>query len=344
MSLTLFDRASAKTRLLLVVTAVPLLLMLMLASGCYFIVGPSERAYMVRLGQVTTTVPFGSGFYLKWPVIDHVDHLKVAKDTIQTPDTTFFTKDTQSVTMALGVTFDVPDAAVYSLLYQTGAAGNRDFDSNIIKIVLDRVRSVVSKYSISDVAGPEREQVMAIVKQVVSSEMAEVFQIHVVDVQIPVFKPSEVYMHGVEQAVQIRNAQLQAQLERDKARTEAETLQVRTTAQANAQIEQARGQKEAAIHGAEADAARTRLNGEAQAAALLAQAQATAKAIELKGKADAAAIAAKIEAAGGSDPYVRQLQAEAMQNWKGEVPQMTLGSSGMSSVVPIMQIPVPPPK
>jgi regulator of protease activity HflC (stomatin/prohibitin superfamily) len=225
MSLTLFDRASAKTRLLLVATAVPLLLMLMLASGCYFIVGPSERAYVVRLGQVTTTVPFGSGFYLKWPVIDHIDHLKVAKDTIQTPDTTFFTKDTQSVTMALGVTFDVPDAAVYNLLYQTGAAGNRDFDSNIIKIVLDRVRSVVSKYSISDVAGPEREQVMA-----------------------------------------------------------------------------------------------------------------------LKGKADAAAIAAKIEAAGGSDPYVRQLQAEAMQNWKGDVPQMTLGSGGMSSVVPIMQIPVPPPK
>ncbi len=307
----------------------------------YFIVGPSERAFVVRLGHVTTPKPYASGWYFKAPLIDGVDHLKVSKDTLQTPDTTFFTRDTQAITLALGITYDVPDDAVYNLLYQTGNAGNRDIDSNISKIVIDRVRSIIAKYDIAQVAGPEREQVMGVVKSAISDETRQVFGIHVVDVQIPVFKPSEVFMQSVERAVKIRADQLAAQLERDKARTEAETLQVRATAQANAAIEQARGQKEAAIHAAEADAAKVRLNGEAQAASQLAQAEAGAKSIELKGNADAMAIGAKIKAAGGPDFYIRQLQAEAMLNWKGEVPTMSFGAGGTQPVLPLMQIPVP---
>jgi regulator of protease activity HflC (stomatin/prohibitin superfamily) len=280
---------------------------------------------------------------MKAPFIDQVDRIKVAKDTLQTPDTTFFTKDTQSIAMALGITYDVPDSAVYNLLYQTGNAGNHDIDNNITKIIIDRVRSILSKYSISDVAGPEREQVMAAVKAAVSDETGQIFGIHVVDVQIPVFRPSEAYMRGIEQAVQIRNAQLQAQLNRDKARTEAETLQINTTAQANAQIEQARGQKEASIHAAEAEAAKIRLNGDAVAAAQLAQAQAAARSIQLRGDAEASAIAAKIQASGGTDSYIRQLQAQAMLNWKGDgalVPQMVVGGA-TAPVMPFMQIPIP---
>lgn len=335
------DRVSAHP-LRYVIRIAAAILALMLLSGSYFTVGPSDRAYVVRFGGVTTAIPYAPGFHFKMPFIDRVDHLKVAKDTLTTPEVQFFTKDTQWVKISLGVTYDVPDEAVYNLLYQTGSAGsNSSVDANITRILVDRTRSIISKYAITEVAGADRETVLAAVKQVIGDEAKQVFGIHVVDVQIPVFQPSDVFMHGVEQAVLIRNQQLQSQLQRDKARVDAETLQIQTTAQATAVIEQARGVKEATIHAAEASATKIELEGRGAAAARLAQAESEARGVELRGAADASAIGAKIKAAGGADFYVRQLQAEAMLKWNGSVPQMTFGAGGSAPVLPMMQVPVP---
>lgn len=294
--------------------------------GSWFVVSPSHLAYTVRFGHITTEAPLGPGPHFKWPLIESVDEIKVAKDTLVLQPTQFFTKDVQFVTVQLGITYDVPPEAVHNLLYQTGAAGsNAAIEQNISRIILDRVRSVISKYDITTAVGPDRENVISQVKGVVSDEMRLVFGLHVIDVQLPQFTPSEIYMHGVENAVMIRNAQLASTLNRDKAKIEAETLQVTATATANAAVESARGARDAAIHAAEATAAERRLNGEGEAAAIIA-----------RGNAEAEAIAAKIKAAGGGEFYIRQLQAQAGLNWKGEVPTMVTG--GVSTY---MQIPAP---
>src|SRR5262249_5195938 len=159
-----------------------------------------------------------------------VDRLQVSKDTLQTKEIDVYTRDTQLVTMQIGVTYDVPDAAVYNLLYQTGGAGNQDIDRNLTAVINDRVRTVISKYGIAQVAGPEREQVMTSVKAIISQTLFDIFGLHVVDTQIVKFAPSKVYAENVERAVRIRAGQLAASLERDKARIEAEKIQIQATA------------------------------------------------------------------------------------------------------------------
>lgn len=310
----------------LIGAAVGGLAFLLLAFGSFFVVSPSHLAYTVRWGTVTTQSPLQPGLHFKFPLIEDVNEIKVAKDTLVLQPTQFFTKDVQYVTVQLGITYDVPAEAVHNLLYQTGAAGSTQaVEQNISRIIIDRVRSVISRYDITTAVGPDRENVISQVKAVVSDEMKSVFDLHVIDVQLPLFQPSDTYMHGVENAVKIRNDQLASTLNRDKAKIDAETLQVTATASANAAVEKARGERDAAIHAAEATAAERRLNGEGEASAIIA-----------RGNAEAEAIAAKIKAAGGGEFYVRQLQAQAALNWKGDVPTMVTGGPQT-----YMQIPAP---
>jgi regulator of protease activity HflC (stomatin/prohibitin superfamily) len=225
-----------------------------------------------------------------------------------------FTRDTQEVTLQLSLTYNVPPANAYHLLYEVGRAGNVDIAHNLEAVANDRMRSIVSRRDVTEIAGDGRERIVEEIKAVVASELKRLFRVEVQDVQIPALDFSTQYKEAVNRATLARAQRVQAEQDGERAKIEAETVIVKAKGEADSQFARAEG----------------------AARAQLAQAKAEAEATKLRGDADASAMRVKIEAAGGVDGYTRQLQAQAALNWKGSVPQiMTAGGAQLPMILPL---------
>jgi len=118
------------------------LLVVGFASGSYYVVPQTEVAYVKRFGKVIDPQvgALQPGLHFKMPLIDEPDLIRITTDTFELPEKKAFTKDTQEITLRVGVTYRVPMAATYHLLYEIGKAGNVDIHSNIILLSNEVVR------------------------------------------------------------------------------------------------------------------------------------------------------------------------------------------------------------
>ncbi len=312
--------------------AVAIGLLLACASSAYFSVPATHFAYVTRFGRVVNpgAGPLGPGLHWKLPFVDHADRLRVSIDTIRLDKIQAYTKDTQPMSLQLSITYSIPRASVYRLMYEVGRAGNVDIESNVNAVTNDRVRSILGQHDIVRVAGEGREEVMRQTKTVLTEELERLFGIEVHDVQLAALNFSQAYEESINQATLSKTAKLKAELERDRKKIEAEAAVAEATGRANAEIEGARGRKLSAIAAAE---------GEAESIAL--RAKADAGAIAARGAAEAEALRAKVLAGGGAESYVKYVQAQAALNWKGDVPSTML--SGGSGATSIAMLPLPQP-
>lgn len=298
----------------------------MIVSHSYFTVPQTHVAFITRFGQVVNpTQPLGPGLHFKIPFVDGYDSLSTTTDTFTLPEKVVLTKDTQELTVQAGVTYRKPPSAAYHLLYEIGKSGDIDIHTNIIALFNEIERDVVSTYSVTDIGGEKRQEVVAKIKDAAAEKLAQILKIEVSDVQLPVLDMPKTYKEAASAAATSRTKMLTAQQDAERSKTEAQTTVTQAKAQADANVSRARGEAEAAFARAQAEA-----NGN------FAKAEAEAKGIRLKGEAEAAAIAAKVAAAGGVDGYIRQLQAQAGLNWRGEVPHFNLAGSGGGVQMPVV--------
>jgi len=288
------------------------------ASGSGFRVRQNEVAYVTRFGEVVNPQagPLQPGLHFKLPLVDEADTISVSTDTVKMPVMKAFTRDTQEVLLQLSVTYHVPAVSAYHLLYEVGRAGNIDIAHNLESVANDRVRSIVSRRDVTELAGEGREAIVDEIKTVIAAELKRLFKIEVQDVQIPTLDFSSQYKEAVNRATLARAQRVQGEQDRERAKVEAETVVVKARGEADSQAARAEG------------AARARL----------AQARAEAEATKLNGEADATAIRVKIEAAGGVDGYTRQLQAQAALNWKGGLPQVVGAGDGQLPMIFPLQL------
>jgi modulator of FtsH protease HflC len=278
-----------------------------LIPATMFRIRQNEVGYVTRFGKVKNVDagPLQPGLHFKLPLIDDPDHISTSTDTVKIPAMKTFTRDTQEVTLQVSITYNVPPSAAYHLLYEIGRSGNIDIAHNLEAVTNDRVRSVVSRRDVTEMAGEGRERIVDEIKAVIATELKRLFKIDVQDVQIPVLDFSPQYKDAVNRATIARAQRVQAEQDRERARVEAETVVVKAQGEADSTYARAEGQARAQLTAAKAEAEATKLRGEA----------------------DATAARAKIEAAGGVEGYTRQLQAQAALNWKGDVPQIVAGDS-----------------
>jgi modulator of FtsH protease HflC len=284
-----------------------------LASASWFRVRQNEVAYVTRFGQVVNSQsgPLQPGLHFKLPLVDEADMISVSTDTVKMPVMKAFTRDTQEVMLQLSLTYNIPPASAYHLLYEVGRAGNIDIAHNLESVANDRVRSIVGRRDVTDLAGEGREKIMDEIKAVIAMELKRLFKVDVQDVQIPALDFSAQYKEAVNRATLARAQRVQAEQDRERAKVEAETVVVKAKGEADSQYARAEG----------------------SARAQLTQARAEAEATKLRGDADATALRAKIEAAGGVDGYMHQLQAQAALNWKGNLPQIIGAGSGQFPMI-----------
>src|SRR5262245_820451 len=194
-----------------------------LANGSWFRVRQNEGAYVTRFGQVVNAQagPLQPGLHFKLPLADEADTISVSTDTVKMPVMKAFTRDTQEVTLQLSVTYNVPPASAYHLLYEVGRAGNIDIAHNLEAVANDRVRSIVSRQDVTALAGEGRERIVEEIKTVVVVELKRLFLVEVQDVQIPVLDFSNQYKEAVNRATLARAQRVQAEQDRERAKVEA---------------------------------------------------------------------------------------------------------------------------
>lgn len=290
-------------------------------SGAMFRIKQNEVGYVTRFGKVQNAEsgPLHPGLHFKVPIIDDDDEISTSTDTVKIPAMKAFTRDTQEVMLQISITYNVPPASAYHLMYEVGRSGNIDIGHNLEAITNDRVRSIVSRRDVTEMAGEGREKIVEEIKIMIASELKRLFRVEVQDVQIPVLDFSSQYKEAVNRSTLARAQRLQAEQDRERARVEAETVVVKAKGDADSQYARAEG----------------------QARSNLTQAKAEAEATKLRGEADAAAIHAKIAAAGGIDGFTRQTQAQASLNWKGDVPRLMLGGTAGGAGSPQFPLVIP---
>src|SRR6516164_2337712 len=272
-----------------------------LAGSGYFVVPQTDVAFVKRFGKVVDPQagPLQPGLHLKLPFIDDPDLIRITTDTFELPEKKAFTKDTQEITLRVGVTYRVPTTSTYHLLYEIGKAGNVDIHSNIILLSNEVVREVLSKHTITEIAGEQRESVVADIKARLTDVLASILRIEVSAVQINSLDFSPQYKDAINQATLSRTKTFAAQQDAERAKVEAQTRVTHAQAEADAHLARARADAEGNLLKAKADA----------------------EALRLRGEGDAAATRARIEAAGGADNYIRQIEAQSKMRWNGQVPQ-----------------------
>src|SRR6266852_3966708 len=286
-----------------IIPAVLGLAVLGMASGAYFVVPQTEVAFVRRFGKVLDPQagPVQPGLHFKMPLIDEPDVIRITTDTFELPEKKAFTKDTQEITLRVGVTYRVPTTATYHLLYEIGKSGNVDIHSNIILLSNEVVREVLSKHSITEIAGEQREQVVTEIKGKLSDVLANILRIEVSAVQINSLDFSPQYKDAINQATLARTKTVAAQQDADRAKVEAQTRVTQAQAEADAQAARADGQGRAQLIQAQAEANGNLARARAEAEGNLLKAR--AEALRLRGEGEAAATRARIDAAGGVENY-----------------------------------------
>src|SRR6201994_3109452 len=154
---------------------------LALLGSSYFVVSQTDAAFVKRFGKALnpSAGPLMPGLHMKAPFIDDADLIQVTTDTFELPEKKAFTRDTQELTLRVGVTYRVPPSAAYHLLYEIGRAGNVDIHTNIILLSNEVVREVLSKHNITEIAGEQRESVVAEIKTRLADVLASILRIEI---------------------------------------------------------------------------------------------------------------------------------------------------------------------
>jgi modulator of FtsH protease HflC len=315
-----------------------------LLAGSYFVVPQTDVAFVKRFGRVLGPQegPLQPGLHLKLPLIDDADLIAITTDTFELPEKKAFTRDTQELTLKVGVTYRVPTSAAYHLLYEIGKAGNIDIHSNVILLSNEVVREVLSKHNITEIAGEQRETVVAEIKRKLSEVLANILRIEISSVQINSLDFSPQYKDAINQASLARTKTVAAQQDAERAKVEAQTRVTQAQAEADAQAARAEGQARAQLTQAQAEANGNLARARAEAEGSLAKAKADAEALRLRGEGEAAATRARVEAAGGVESYIRQIDAQSKLRWKGDVPQFVVGTAGANTQTMPIILPMTP--
>lgn len=316
---------------------------LFFVGGAYFVVPQTDVAFVKRFGKVVNPQggPLQPGLHFKIPIIDEPDRLRITTDTFELPEKKAFTKDTQEITLRVGVTYRVPGNAAYHLLYEIGKAGNVDIHTNIILLSNEVVREVLSKHTVTEIAGEGRESVVGEIKAKLSEVLSRILLIEVSAVQINSLDFSPQYKDAINQATVARTRTFAAQQDLERAQVEAQTRVTQARAEADSQAARAEGQARAQLAQAKAEAEGNLARAKAEAEGNLVKAKADAEGLKLRGEGDASATRARIDAAGGAEKYVQQIEAQSKLRWNGQMPQFMLGGGAGGVGNPSMPIILP---
>ena len=200
------------------------LLVLFVALGCFYVVQPGERGVHVTLGTMAEQF-VAPGFGMKMPLITEIWRVNVQQDTREV-SAECFSSDLQQITIQLKVLYRIPETSVVSVL--RNYAGH-PFEKLILPRVQEATKEVTALRTAADIV-KSREQVKA---SALASSRTKVGSLLIIeDLVIEDVKLSR----ELEQAIEAKMVQQQeaekAVFKMQQAKTDAETLIIKATADA----------------------------------------------------------------------------------------------------------------
>lgn len=287
----------------------------------YYYVDSGQVAYVRVAGAANKADIIRPGAHLSIPFISKVDRINVTQNNAHIEPFQVKTIDNQSIGLKINVTYDVPEAAAYHILYQVGVPGEADIDANIQPIVKDRARQVLTTRNTTNLSR-EAGEVQVEIQRLVHEDLNKLFGVHVASLQIEQFVYSAAFEESNNKAVLAKNSAILEENNKYVVQYQADQKVLAAKGAADQAIQTARGEAESAKLAADGKAYSRLAVAKADAAALTIQAEADKTAATLRGQGEAYALKAIVDAAGGPSNYVAKLNAEAGKNWKGEVPTM----------------------
>jgi regulator of protease activity HflC (stomatin/prohibitin superfamily) len=283
--------------------------------GSVYSVPQTEMCYVTQFQKPINVNegPIGSGLHFKLPFIQSVDCIQVSRSTDNVGVVSVTTKDTFTLKLKVGVTTEVPPAAVYRLLYQTGRQGSGDITENLNPNIINTLRNIIGKHDLMQIAGEDREKTLSEFQTSVSHMLNTQWGIDVKEVQVSIDSLPAEYNQRMLAAQSAQAAIVLAQRQQVQAEIEAKTKVIAAEGEANQMAAQADGQRRQKESLATGDANARRL-------------QATAEAEAIKALGDAQAQAAtKMADALGKNPALVNL--EQAKRWDGKLPVNIYGSA-----------------
>lgn len=280
----------------------------------YFTVDQNEMTVVTRFGEMQYVAD--PGLHFKMPFVNSTTAYRTDIQSIapQAAVNTY-TVDNQEVDVIFTIFYRVPPSKVAYIF-----ANNRDYQSRIMSLAVDRLKAAMGQVNVQLVA--EKRGALRDAIKVTLEHDLEPMGVDVTDFQLTDMQYTQAYRQAINNAaVQKANVE-SAEYNRQSAEKAALQAKVQAIGQADAARENARGAADAAVLKAQADAQATLL-----------AAQAEAKAIALKGQANADAIKAQTAALSSNPLYVELRKAE---NWDGKLPVQML-----SGITPLMSFSAP---
>jgi len=249
-----------------------LAIIVFLGFNSAYVIEPTELAGVRRLGQVVTQQPVEPGLHFKVPLLDQVDRLQVSLETYRIDQLTVNTIDNQPIKVSVGLTYRIPKAAVLFLLYSVGRAGSVDLDANFERIIADRTAKIFAQQNTTRIS-ESRNEISGSLKQLLTTDLRNLFQIDVVDFQISDIVYSESFRASVEAAVKAKNEAVAAENTVNRVKYEAQQNVEKANGDALARLRIADAERQAAILQAQGKSEAIRLEGEARANVLRLNAQ-----------------------------------------------------------------------
>ena len=197
---------------------------LMVMLGCFYVVQPGERGVHVTLGTMADQF-VAPGFGMKMPLITQIWRVNVQQDTREV-GAECFSSDLQQITIQLKVLYRIPEASVVSVLRDY--AGH-PFEKLILPRVQEATKEVTALRTAADIV-KSREQVKASALKSSREKIGSLLIIE--DLVIEDVKLSR----ELEQAIEAKMVQQQeaekAVFKMQQAKTDAETLIIKATADA----------------------------------------------------------------------------------------------------------------
>ena len=199
-------------------------LVLVLSSGCFYVVDPGERGVRVTLGDMESQfIPPGWG--LKAPLITEIRRVNVQQDTREVA-AECFSSDLQQINIQLKVLYRIPEASVVSVLRDY--AGN-PFDKLILPRVQEATKEVTALKTAADIV-KTREQIKLAALDSSRTKIGDLLVLE--DLVIEDVALSK----ELEQAIEAKMVQQQeaekAIFRMQQAKTDAETLIIKAKADA----------------------------------------------------------------------------------------------------------------
>lgn len=225
--------------------------------GSWYTVDQGERGVTLTNGRVTGIAE--PGLHFKMPFIDSVEFISVQTHTNSFTDVLSYSKDQQTASIALSVTYRVPPDAVDEVYTQFGSLENM-FSRLIERRVNEQTKNIFGQFN-AITAIQDRARLNAEVEEAIRKGLPDT--VFIESVQIENIDFSDSYEDAI-------NARMLAEVEVQKLKQNAEREKV----QAEIVVIQAKAEAEKVRQAATAEADAIRLKGEAESLSISARGKA----------------------------------------------------------------------